>query len=427
MGAFQIATTAGVAAAAIVGGILLLNNVLQANSEASQVASQSELEWKAKLEDANSRVLASELQLADAKGKGGQAGYDLRRDAELDLAKAIDDRHLAEVNVQAFEMQRHGELMQRLRAYSAEYVRDQELQATITSGSQAQIQATLAAVQASWEELSAKIKASAFSSDEEMVAAIQQADEYQNQINDLNAALGRVANDGLQKKAEAERKAAEAARLHESELQKLSGSLGRLGIDFRNVSSASLALVQGGSIGELAAQVSAANDAERTLARTILSSGNQALIDQMSIATAKGETMEQLADSLGLTAEQEEELRRQGRLTTEGLISQREAAAQAAGQPTATVVDTGLPGGPVIRAVAAAKGYDGMVSKPTLFLAGEAGPESVSITPRGQSPQGGPVSLVQNFYGPADPIAVRAAAQQGMTIVQRRVASRRSY
>ena len=33
--------------------------------------------------------------------------------------------------------------------------------------------------------------------------------------------------------------------------------------------------------------------------------------------------------------------------------------------------------------IAAAKGFDGMVNRPTMFLAGEAGPEQVSITPNG--------------------------------------------
>jgi hypothetical protein len=37
----------------------------------------------------------------------------------------------------------------------------------------------------------------------------------------------------------------------------------------------------------------------------------------------------------------------------------------------------------------AATGFEGMVYKPTLFLAGEAGSEHVSITPRGKSPGGG--------------------------------------
>jgi hypothetical protein len=35
--------------------------------------------------------------------------------------------------------------------------------------------------------------------------------------------------------------------------------------------------------------------------------------------------------------------------------------------------------------IAAAKGFEGMVSNPTMFLAGEAGPEYVSVTPRGSS------------------------------------------
>jgi TP901 family phage tail tape measure protein len=41
--------------------------------------------------------------------------------------------------------------------------------------------------------------------------------------------------------------------------------------------------------------------------------------------------------------------------------------------------------------VPAARGFNGMVSRPTLFLAGEAGPEQVNITPEGSGASGGPV------------------------------------
>lgn len=50
--------------------------------------------------------------------------------------------------------------------------------------------------------------------------------------------------------------------------------------------------------------------------------------------------------------------------------------------------------------IAAAKGFDGMVSKPTMFLAGEAGPERVTVTPSGKSSSGGGGgTFVFNNYG----------------------------
>lgn len=47
--------------------------------------------------------------------------------------------------------------------------------------------------------------------------------------------------------------------------------------------------------------------------------------------------------------------------------------------------------------IAAAKGFDGMVNSPTMFLAGEAGPEQVSITPNGGS--SGSNTVVINVAG----------------------------
>lgn len=48
--------------------------------------------------------------------------------------------------------------------------------------------------------------------------------------------------------------------------------------------------------------------------------------------------------------------------------------------------------------IKAATGFNGMVNRPTTFLAGEAGPESVSITPNGGS-NGGGITVVVNVQG----------------------------
>ena len=49
--------------------------------------------------------------------------------------------------------------------------------------------------------------------------------------------------------------------------------------------------------------------------------------------------------------------------------------------------------------IKAATGFDGMVNRPTMFLAGEAGPEQVSITPNGGGRSGGGNTLIINVGG----------------------------
>lgn len=49
--------------------------------------------------------------------------------------------------------------------------------------------------------------------------------------------------------------------------------------------------------------------------------------------------------------------------------------------------------------IAAANGFDGVVNKPTMFLAGEAGSEQVSITPHGQSSSNGNGTIIINVQG----------------------------
>ena len=48
--------------------------------------------------------------------------------------------------------------------------------------------------------------------------------------------------------------------------------------------------------------------------------------------------------------------------------------------------------------IKAATGFNGMINRPTTFLAGEAGPEQVSITPNGRSNNGG-ITVVVNVQG----------------------------
>lgn len=57
--------------------------------------------------------------------------------------------------------------------------------------------------------------------------------------------------------------------------------------------------------------------------------------------------------------------------------------------------------------IPAATGYDGMVSKPTMFLAGEAGPEHVNITPQGGNVGGMGGTVFQITVNSLDPRGVR--------------------
>lgn len=59
--------------------------------------------------------------------------------------------------------------------------------------------------------------------------------------------------------------------------------------------------------------------------------------------------------------------------------------------------------------VPAAVGFDGMVNRPTLFLAGEAGPEHVNVTPGGQDSRTGAISLSPTFNISANTAADGAA------------------
>lgn len=81
--------------------------------------------------------------------------------------------------------------------------------------------------------------------------------------------------------------------------------------------------------------------------------------------------------------------------------------------------------------IRAADGFDGMVSGPQLFLAGEAGREHVNIQPGGRGGlQMGNVSLTAVVNGNAKEADIRRgmmSALKQFTIVQKRIASRRSY
>lgn len=77
----------------------------------------------------------------------------------------------------------------------------------------------------------------------------------------------------------------------------------------------------------------------------------------------------------------------------------------------------------------AAQGYDGLVSKPTLFMAGENGREHVRVTPGGSA--GGAFTLnggihVHQYGGTGGAAASSRGVLDGLTIAQRRAASRRS-
>lgn len=164
-------------------------------------------------------------------------------------------------------------------------------------------------------------------------------------------ASGQLVEEGLISQAEAADRAAEAQRKAAQEAERLADEQARLVEQARALQQQALDEhfnnLQGGLRGaglELAAftrgmqaSILAAGgldaveqaflgvqDAEAGLLREALKL-NPALLDQISVTRLKGESNEQLAARLGLTTEQERRLRAQGRLTTEGILSQEEA------------------------------------------------------------------------------------------------------
>jgi hypothetical protein len=70
----------------------------------------------------------------------------------------------------------------------------------------------------------------------------------------------------------------------------------------------------------------------------------------------------------------------------------------------------------------AADGFNGMVNKPTMFLAGEAGSEHVSITPSGGSGGGGITINIQNMNGSDNDL--RKLKQTILEVIQQSSANR---
>ncbi len=86
------------------------------------------------------------------------------------------------------------------------------------------------------------------------------------------------------------------------------------------------------------------------------------------------------------------------------------------GAPTAQAVTTG--GRADIGRGRGQFGLSTMVSGPTLFLAGEAGRERVTITPEGRSaPEGGGLTANITIHGASDPAAVARAVKRELEIL----------
>lgn len=310
----------------------------------------------------------------------------------------------------------------------AQYAAERDEKALLASSDRARIQAYRDEQAAIEAKTDAEIR-SGFVQERNLDLTIRQTQEAGRNREEAEAALSALDRQEKQAAADAKRQQDEAARAAQDVLRQAEQALSRIGVDLANIRVEALkGIAGGGFLGDLAQGAIAAHNAERDLARQIVQSGNPALLEQLSIAADKGETMEELAASIGLTKEQEAELQRQGRLTTEGLKSQEEVASGSAQTPTAGMSVSGAGGtGPIVRILAAAKGYDGMVDKPTLFLAGEAGREHVRVTPGGQGGGMSVGSLTQNFYGQTDEGAARRGTMDGLSLVMKRMASKRSF
>jgi hypothetical protein len=80
------------------------------------------------------------------------------------------------------------------------------------------------------------------------------------------------------------------------------------------------------------------------------------------------------------------------------LISAYNRAAKKLGKSTISTIGFSSATWTDIPTIAAANGFNGMVNSPTMFLTGEAGPEHVSVTPRGKSNGSGNI-IVVNIAG----------------------------
>lgn len=107
---------------------------------------------------------------------------------------------------------------------------------------------------------------------------------------------------------------AQQAKLYQ---QEMASAVASLGVNLRQLSPPDLRAL---GLSELAA----ASEHERELTRAALQT-TPALLNQLNVTHRKGETTQELVESLGLTVEQETLLAAQGRLTTEGILSQEEA------------------------------------------------------------------------------------------------------
>lgn len=251
---------------------------------------------------------------------------------------------------------------------------------------------------------------------------------------DALRASGQLTTDGLITQAEAMERAAKAsgkaaeemARLQEeqerADFTNLQSALQGAGVDLNNMTSdMQRAIFAANGMSGVENQFILLQQAEDLLLQSALDVV-PALLDQISVQRKKGETNEQLAKRLGLTVEQEKELLAAGRLTVDGIITEQEKLRRFGARDSGRF-SVGASAFSV-KPIMAAEGFNGVVREATPFIAGERGPERVTIEPLGRDAgRGGGVTnihvTVQNVEVPVSMAPARFDPQQTADAVER--------
>lgn len=535
----NIAMTAGVAAISITAGILAVKTAMDGLTSSTDGATNSLQAFSqagadARLEATKQRIAAIKEEVGKLEEKIAFKGWEdwpnwgdnpKNREKLEALYQEMSDLSGGLTALEGSAGRSHQDMMD-------DWIAAEKQRSTETTGSLAEVEASMQHYQQVAEAARATLASPVDASTRaEAGAALTDAMEHLDDLGDRHKEIVESAE-------------AEANHLAQTWGSALQG----IGVNFSNMTREGIAAVAalGGGLGAFAEKALLARDAEMDLAKQAVSAGG-ALFDQLTITNKKGQTTEELAASLGITAEQEASLRAEGRWTTEGLISQTEAAkrltdanAQVAssisGDPGGFSGGAGSSGGSggggsilpgwkgsamggwqrtagaavdmsstdggnwtrsiqqlsgngsrnamslldqmdamvkanpglaanpdfqmammranmlarnqyaggsgIAPALAmnlarmgvrfAADGFEGRVNGPTLFMAGEAGPEQVSIRPGAGGASGGG-GLVLNggiqvsVQGQANAAAVSRGVVDGLSIVAKRAASRRAY
>lgn len=324
MGIMLTVETAGIAAIAIAGALVMLNAALSSNATVAQSSADSYASLNQQMAELGKRIEANQILLRH------QSGTDVQNAAK----KQLDE--------QGDQMEDLGQRMLKLIHQDAEaYARNEEEKVILARGTKDQVLTILADEKDKARALDAKLRTDL---DDESRRSIQaQKDAQDSRVATVQSALQRINSAEAQQAAEERRREEDSARAvkaaWDETIAGLRNSMSALGVDISQLGPEmlhSLAVISP-EMASIVDSTQSAHDAEREFARHILQTGNPALISQMHIQQQKGESAEALAASLGITVEQEKALAKQGVITTGVLNNQStamDATAEAANPQT---------------------------------------------------------------------------------------------